>query len=173
MSPASLGLAPRFGARDGGAMKTFEGTLSAAGFDFAIVISRFNDFVAHRLLSGALDALRRHGVDEDRVLYPFDARRICITGFSVVVYSTSFPNGRQKKSPAPGVSGLRIFPSSTANTIFTTPYPGSARTILLSDWSQIKHLIRTILITNGSIGGSWSGRTRAGTISMLSMPILS
>jgi 6,7-dimethyl-8-ribityllumazine synthase len=34
---------------------------------FAIVVSRFNEFVTHRLLEGALDTLRRHGVPEDNV----------------------------------------------------------------------------------------------------------
>lgn len=44
----------------------FEGKLVAEGFRFAIVISRFNDFIGARLLGGALDALRRHGArDED------------------------------------------------------------------------------------------------------------
>ena len=32
---------------------------------YAIVVSRFNDFITERLLSGALDVLRRHGVDTD------------------------------------------------------------------------------------------------------------
>ncbi|MGA3172963.1 MAG: 6,7-dimethyl-8-ribityllumazine synthase [Syntrophorhabdales bacterium] len=44
-----------------------EGKLYAAGFRFAIVVSRFNSFVTERLLEGALDALRRHGADEGQV----------------------------------------------------------------------------------------------------------
>lgn len=44
-----------------------EGTLSAQDRSFAIVVSRFNDFITQRLLDGALDALRRHGADLDRV----------------------------------------------------------------------------------------------------------
>jgi 6,7-dimethyl-8-ribityllumazine synthase len=44
-----------------------EGVLSAKGFGFAIVVSRFNDFITARLLDGALDALRRHGADEERI----------------------------------------------------------------------------------------------------------
>lgn len=44
-----------------------EGHLSAAGLDFSIVVSRFNDLITSRLLDGALDALRRHGADDDRV----------------------------------------------------------------------------------------------------------
>lgn len=44
-----------------------EGNLTAKGFAFGIVASRFNDFITTRLLDGALDALRRHGADEDRI----------------------------------------------------------------------------------------------------------
>jgi len=38
-----------------------DGGLSAAGFRFAIVVSRFNSFITERLLQGALDALERAG----------------------------------------------------------------------------------------------------------------
>jgi 6,7-dimethyl-8-ribityllumazine synthase len=44
----------------------YEGKISAEGKRFALVVSRFNDFISDRLLSGALDALVRHGArDED------------------------------------------------------------------------------------------------------------
>ena len=47
-------------------MKTFEGQLSAKGLKFCIIVSRFNDFITSKLLEGALDALIRHGAqDED------------------------------------------------------------------------------------------------------------
>jgi len=47
-------------------MKVFEGKLDATGLKFAIVVSRFNDFITKKLLEGALDALLRHGArDED------------------------------------------------------------------------------------------------------------
>ena len=50
-------------------MKTHEGTLIAAGLKIAIVLSRFNSLIGDRLLEGALDTLRRHGVaDEDVTL---------------------------------------------------------------------------------------------------------
>ncbi|MCL2706889.1 MAG: 6,7-dimethyl-8-ribityllumazine synthase [Dehalococcoidia bacterium] len=45
--------------------KTFEGSLAGAGLKFAIVISRFNEFISGRLLDGAKDALSRHGVNMD------------------------------------------------------------------------------------------------------------
>ncbi len=44
-----------------------EGNLTAKGFAFGIVASRFNEFITARLLDGALDALRRHGADEDKI----------------------------------------------------------------------------------------------------------
>ena len=46
---------------------TYEGNLIAEGMRFAIVASRFNDMITRRLLSGALDALARHGADEDQI----------------------------------------------------------------------------------------------------------
>nr|HPO01918.1 6,7-dimethyl-8-ribityllumazine synthase [Treponemataceae bacterium] len=48
-------------------MKTIEGQISAEGLDIAIVASRFNSFIVDRLVEGALDCLRRHGVQEDRL----------------------------------------------------------------------------------------------------------
>ena len=47
--------------------KTFEGMLSGEGLKFAIVVARFNELVTERLLEGARDALRRHGVADDAV----------------------------------------------------------------------------------------------------------
>ena len=44
-----------------------EGQLSAEGLEFAIVVSRFNDFITARLLEGALGALRRHGASDEQV----------------------------------------------------------------------------------------------------------
>ncbi len=48
-------------------MKTYEGQLIARDYRFAIVISRFNDFISHRLLGGALDALKRHEAMEENI----------------------------------------------------------------------------------------------------------
>jgi 6,7-dimethyl-8-ribityllumazine synthase len=44
--------------------KTVEGHLNAEGLHFGIIISRFNDFIGHKLVNGALDALLRHGAQE-------------------------------------------------------------------------------------------------------------
>lgn len=45
-------------------VRTIEGDLQGKGLSFHIVVSRFNSFITDRLLEGALDALRRHGVEE-------------------------------------------------------------------------------------------------------------
>jgi 6,7-dimethyl-8-ribityllumazine synthase len=48
-------------------MIVHEGRLDAQGFKFAIVVSRFNSFVTDKLLEGCLDALKRHGADENLI----------------------------------------------------------------------------------------------------------
>ena len=44
--------------------KVFEGILQGKGLKFAVVISRFNEFITGKLLEGAQDALKRHGVSD-------------------------------------------------------------------------------------------------------------
>ena len=46
---------------------TYEGKLLGEGLRFGIVASRFNELIVSRLLSGALDALKRHGASEDQI----------------------------------------------------------------------------------------------------------
>jgi len=48
-------------------LKIVEGDLIAQGIHFGIIVSRFNDFITDRLLSGALDALIRHGAAENDI----------------------------------------------------------------------------------------------------------
>lgn len=48
-------------------MKTIEGKLDAKGLKFGIVISRFNEFISSKLLSGCLDGLNRHGAEEENI----------------------------------------------------------------------------------------------------------
>ncbi|MEJ5300391.1 MAG: 6,7-dimethyl-8-ribityllumazine synthase [Thermodesulforhabdaceae bacterium] len=48
-------------------MMVLEGKLIAEGLRFAIVVSRFNDFIGERLLGGALDALVRSGAREQDI----------------------------------------------------------------------------------------------------------
>jgi 6,7-dimethyl-8-ribityllumazine synthase len=45
---------------------SYEGKLLAEGLRFGIVVSRFNELITRRLLSGASDALKRHGAAEDQ-----------------------------------------------------------------------------------------------------------
>jgi 6,7-dimethyl-8-ribityllumazine synthase len=49
------------------AHRTIQGQLNSSGMRFAIVASRFNDFVTSRLLGGALDALERTGSAESDI----------------------------------------------------------------------------------------------------------
>lgn len=69
--------------------KVVEGRLSAEGFRFAIIVSRFNDFICSRLMEGAVDALSRHGCDEGNMVIirvpgafemPLAARKLARTG---------------------------------------------------------------------------------------------
>ena len=66
-----------------------EGSLIVRDARFAIVVSRFNAFITEKLLDGALDALRRHEADLDRVMVvrcpgayemPLVARRLAASG---------------------------------------------------------------------------------------------
>lgn len=48
-------------------MKVYEGKLIAKNLKFGIIVGRFNEFIGGKLLSGAIDALKRHGVNEDDI----------------------------------------------------------------------------------------------------------
>ena len=49
-------------------MKEFQGKLIApADAKFAVLVSRFNEFITSKLLGGCTDALKRHGVAEDNI----------------------------------------------------------------------------------------------------------
>lgn len=48
-------------------MKTIEVKLNAQGKKFAILVSRFNDFITKRLIDGALRELIRHEADEKKI----------------------------------------------------------------------------------------------------------
>jgi len=49
-------------------MKTFEGQLTTTAENkFCIIVSRFNDFIGSKLLSGAVDELKRHGVADGNI----------------------------------------------------------------------------------------------------------
>lgn len=70
-------------------MRTVEPPLDGAGLRVGVVVSRFNDTITRRLLDGALDGLRRHGVDDDDLTVvpvpgawelPVVARRLAMRG---------------------------------------------------------------------------------------------
>lgn len=75
--------------------KVYQGRLIGEGLRFALVVGRFNEFITHKLLAGALDALYRHGVREEDIEVawvpgafeiPLVARRLAESGrFQAVV----------------------------------------------------------------------------------------
>lgn len=48
-------------------MKIIEGKYSASGKKFAIILSRFNDYISEHLLRGAIDCFEKHGVTKDNL----------------------------------------------------------------------------------------------------------
>lgn len=48
-------------------VNVIQGNLTTNGEKFCIIISRFNEFIGSKLLSGAIDELVRHGIDEANI----------------------------------------------------------------------------------------------------------
>mgnify|MGYP000392149363 CR=1 FL=1 len=48
-------------------VQELKGQLNAGSNKFAIVVSRFNEFVTQKLLGGAIDCLQRHGAGDDQI----------------------------------------------------------------------------------------------------------
>ena len=48
-------------------IKIIQGNLVAQDDKYAIVIARFNDFIGSKLLEGCVDALKRHGVEDENI----------------------------------------------------------------------------------------------------------
>ncbi|EJO5348618.1 6,7-dimethyl-8-ribityllumazine synthase [Clostridium botulinum] len=48
-------------------MKIYEGKLTAEGLKVGIIVSRFNEFITSKLLSGSIDCLKRHGANEENI----------------------------------------------------------------------------------------------------------
>lgn len=48
-------------------MKTYNGMLISQDKKYAIIVGRFNEFIGNKLLDGALDGLRRHGVQDSEI----------------------------------------------------------------------------------------------------------
>ena len=65
-SPPSLGMRRVEGRRDR-LMQEFRGSPQGEGLRIGLVVARFNQFITRRLLDGALEALRLHGVREEDI----------------------------------------------------------------------------------------------------------
>lgn len=48
-------------------MKIYEGNLIGQGLKIGIIVGRFNEFIGSKLLGGAIDGLKRHGVEEENI----------------------------------------------------------------------------------------------------------
>jgi 6,7-dimethyl-8-ribityllumazine synthase len=76
-------------------INNIEGTLNASGFRFALVVSRFNDFIGQKLVEGAIDCIVRHGGSADNITVircpgafelPSVTRKVALSGkFDAVV----------------------------------------------------------------------------------------
>jgi 6,7-dimethyl-8-ribityllumazine synthase len=76
-------------------MRIYEGRLTSNNKKYGIVVGRFNEFIGGKLLSGALDALKRHGVDEAEIEVawvpgafeiPLAAKKMALSGkYSAVI----------------------------------------------------------------------------------------
>jgi len=69
--------------------RELHGQLSVDGQRFAIVVSRFNEFITSKLLAGAVDALKRHGTADESITVvhvpgafelPFMAKKLAESG---------------------------------------------------------------------------------------------
>lgn len=49
-------------------IKEIKGQLAAGKANYAIVVSRFNEFITGKLLAGALDCLGRHGAGDEQIM---------------------------------------------------------------------------------------------------------
>jgi 6,7-dimethyl-8-ribityllumazine synthase len=75
-------------------VNTIEGKLVAGNEKFCIIISRFNEFIGSKLLSGAIDELTRHGVSEENITVvwapgafeiPLVAKKCAAKGYDAII----------------------------------------------------------------------------------------
>ena len=75
-------------------MRIIEGNLIAKNIKIGIVISRFNEFIGSKLLDGALDGLKRHGVNEENISIawtpgafeiPLVAKKMALKNYDAVI----------------------------------------------------------------------------------------
>lgn len=48
-------------------MNIVEGDISAGGYKFAVILSKFNEFIGNKLLEGAIDCLKKHNYTENEI----------------------------------------------------------------------------------------------------------
>lgn len=74
--------------------KIYEGKLIAKDLKIAIVVSRFNEFITGKLLSGCMDTLRRHAADEEYIdiiwvpgafEIPLAAKKLTSRGYDAII----------------------------------------------------------------------------------------
>lgn len=74
--------------------KVYQGNLTGENQRMGIVISRFNEFITSKLLSGCMDALVRHGVNEENIdvawvpgafEMPLAAQKMAAKGYDAVI----------------------------------------------------------------------------------------
>ena len=74
--------------------QVFEGKVVGQGQRFALIVSRFNEFITNKLLSGCIDALVRHDVNPDNIdvawvpgafEMPLTALRMAQKGYDAVI----------------------------------------------------------------------------------------
>ena len=70
--------------------QTIEGKLDARGLKFAVIVSRFNDFITERLQSGAIDVLLRHNASDK------DIDIIKVPGSYEILYAVKKAAGTKK-----------------------------------------------------------------------------
>lgn len=74
--------------------KIIEGKLVAEGLKFGIIVSRFNEFITNKLLTGAMDCLTRHGASTDSIdiVYvpgafeiPLGAQKVAVKDYDAII----------------------------------------------------------------------------------------
>ncbi len=74
--------------------KVYEGILLGENHKIAVIVSRFNEFITNKLLSGCLDALNRHNVDPENIEIawvpgafemPLVAQKMAARGYDAVI----------------------------------------------------------------------------------------
>jgi 6,7-dimethyl-8-ribityllumazine synthase len=71
-------------------IKKIEGKFEGKGKKVAIIVSRWNEFIVSKLLDGALDALKRHNVDEKNIVIAY-----CPGAFEIPLTTKKLANSKK------------------------------------------------------------------------------